>query len=53
MDSGRIFGSVIACWALLSGLVIGARALYEKVPAPGPEINPKTTDGTEIGDEEG
>lgn len=53
MDGARILGSVIACWALLSGLVIGVRALREKIAAPAPEKNPKVTDGTEIGDEEG
>jgi hypothetical protein len=53
MDGGRLVGSAVACWALLSGLVIGARALYEKITALAVEANPKVTDGTEIGDEEG
>ncbi len=53
MDGGRIVGSVVVCWVLISGLVIGARVLREKITAPRPEVNPKVTDGTEIGDEEG
>lgn len=53
MDGGRILGSAIGLSVMLSGLVVGARVLYEKATTPRPEQSPETTDGKEIGDEEG
>ena len=53
MDGDRILGSVIGISVLLSGLVVGAQVLYEKATTPRPEQDPETTDGKEIGDEEG